>query len=96
MSTTKARSGRHSRFPAVNREGRSAPTPAAVPDPEPAPPVEVEASAPEIDLSELSAKKVLDWAGDDDERRAVALDAEQSRDDPRKTVLRELDPNFEG
>jgi len=94
MSTEKARSGKHSRFPAVNREGRSA-------APKAQPPVEVEAVAeapPEdqIDLSSMSADDVLTWAGDDGARQSVALAAEQSRDRPRKTVLRELDSNFEG
>lgn len=94
MSTEKARSGKHSRFPAINREGRSAP-------PKAQSPVEVEAVAEaptedQIDLSSMSADDVLVWAGGDAERQSVALAFEQSRDRPRKTVLRELDPNFEG
>ena len=97
MSVPKVTSGRHSRYPAVDRSGRSA-------DPKPEPVVEVEAPAApveapaeeSVDLSSMSADDVLTWAGDDEERRSVALSAEQSRDKPRKTVLRELDSNFEG
>jgi len=105
MSVPKVTSGRHSRYPAVDRSGRSAdPKPEPVVEVEaPAAPVEAEVPAPveapaeeSVDLSSMSADDVLTWAGDDEERRSVALSAEQSRDKPRKTVLRELDSNFEG
>jgi len=65
----------------------------------PQPEVEVEAVAPEeeaVEVPDTNVDDLLAWAGDDEDRRAAALAAENSRTDPRKTVLRELDPNFGG
>ena len=82
--------GRHSRFPAVNREvgaGRAAPKVEAASE---APEVE-EAPAEEaaVDLADLTIDEVLDWVGDDEDRRAEALAAEEAGKG-RKTLISAL------
>lgn len=102
-------SGRHSRFPAVNRDvppsgGDPVATapPAPEPEPEPVPVPEPEAppaEAPEAPTEETtpdgypaegSIPDVLEWVGDDPDRAAIALAAEQQREHPRKGILEAL------
>lgn len=88
MSTN--RRSRHSRFPAVNREAREAPVTAPAPAPVEEP-VADKSSEESVDLSTMTADEVVEWAGDDTDRRAVAVAAENERDKPRKTVLKLAD-----
>lgn len=58
-------------------------------------PVEPAAAAEEeipddLDLSKATAKQVLAWVGQDADRAATALEAEQERSEPRKTVVEAL------
>ena len=64
---------RHSRFPAVNRDGR-------------APKSETKA-APKVSVPDGNVGEIVAWAGDDPARRAAAVAAENERDTPRKGVL---------
>lgn len=75
---------RHSRFPAVNREVSEAPVTAPAPEE----PVAEEPSEESVDLSVMTADEVVEWAGDDADRRAEAVAVELDRDKPRKTVLK--------
>jgi len=87
--TTNRRS-RHSRFPAVNREAREAPVAASAPAPVEEP-VADKSSEEDIDLSTMTADEVVEWVGDDTDRRSAAVVAENKRDKPRKTVLKLAD-----
>lgn len=44
----------------------------------------------ELDI-DATAKEVLAWVGDDPERAAEALDAEQAKDSPRSTLVKQLE-----
>jgi hypothetical protein len=68
-------------------------------DPEPEQPVApAQSSAPEQDPAagtvpvDGSIGDLMAWVGDDPQRRAQALAAEQARDKPRATVLKQLAP----
>jgi hypothetical protein len=95
-------SGRHSRFPAVNRDvsaaaGTPTPKPVSAPRPEPvAEPVAELAPTPEpADAGDGypeggATAEVLEWVGDDEGRSAFALAAELEREKPRKGILEAL------
>lgn len=78
-------SGRHSRFPAVNRgagEGRPAsrptpaPEPTPVPTPDPDPVVEETPEATLPDFADMTIDEIVEWVGDDPERKEAALAGE--------------------
>ncbi|MGW0626429.1 hypothetical protein [Streptomyces sp. NPDC002758] len=54
-----------------------------LPDPDPASPEELDINA--------NAADVLAWAGEDPERAAEALAAEQAKDKPRSTLVKQLE-----
>lgn len=86
--STKRRT-RHSSFPKVNRDASEAPVAASVPAPEE--PVAEESSDGGVDLADMTADEVVEWAGDDADRRAEAVVVELDRAKPRKTVLKLAD-----
>lgn len=88
--------GRHSRFPAVNRGvDRAAPQAEEVAPQveEAAPEVEEATTAPQeetaVDPADLTVDEVLEWVGDDEDRRASALAAEEAGK-ARKTLVAAL------
>jgi hypothetical protein len=92
-------SGRHSRFPAVNRDVPAAagtPTPKkAVSAPKPEPVAELAPEPIETDAGDGypeggTSIEVLEWVGDDEARSAFALAAELGREKPRKGILEAL------
>jgi hypothetical protein len=56
----------------------------------PAAPVEEPKPAVEEAVPEGSIKEVLAWVGSDTDKAKRALDAENSSDDPRKTLVKSL------
>jgi len=92
----KLTSGRHSRYPAVNRGPIEAPTPvAAVPEPEVVsePAIEVtpepESSEEILDVSTMTIDEIVAWVGDDSDRREEAIWKEKKGKE-RKTLLARL------
>ncbi|MGI5408727.1 hypothetical protein ACQEV9_18275 [Streptomyces chartreusis] len=53
------------------------------PDPDPDPPQELSPDAP--------VKEVLAWVGDDPDRASEALELEQAKDQPRSTLVKQLE-----
>ena len=84
--STKRRT-RHSSFPKVNRDASEAPVAASAPEE----PVADESSEKSVDLTSMTADEVVEWAGDDADRRVRAVAVESGRDKPRKTVLKLVD-----
>jgi hypothetical protein len=76
-------SGRHSRFPAVNREGASRPAPQPQQTAAPA-----ESQTP--NFNDLTVREVLEWVGDDAARAATALAAERAGKN-RKSLIDQLE-----
>lgn len=53
---------------------------------------ELEGDSEDDELSEnATAAEVLDWVGDDRDRAAEALEAEQAKDKPRSTLVKQLE-----